>query len=149
MKISLWFTQLRGILGVHDFLISDESNRSYIINCPGYSKRYHCSGRVFLFNSPKHKVLNKVRASIIKCASHGSGMWIKASCSESMRFCKKNIHISNVINTFFSLPLTVVRGSCSGGWRWTYASRAHLWDMLVCRVCLQEQRKQSSLTLAK
>ncbi len=54
MKISLCFTHPRGILGVYDFLLSEESNRSYIKNCPGYSKRYHCSGWVFLFNSPKH-----------------------------------------------------------------------------------------------
>ncbi len=53
MKISLCFTHLRGILGVYDFLLSDESNRSYIKNCPGSSKRYHCSRWVFLFNSPK------------------------------------------------------------------------------------------------
>ncbi len=30
MKISLWFTHPRGILGVYDFLLSDESNRSYL-----------------------------------------------------------------------------------------------------------------------
>ncbi len=53
MKISLWFTHPRGILGVYDFLLSDKSNRSYIKNCPGYSKLYHCSGSVFLFNSQK------------------------------------------------------------------------------------------------
>ncbi len=54
---------------------------------------------------------NKVHESIIKCASCGSGVWIKASCSESMRFCKKNVHISNVINTSLSLHLTVVSGN--------------------------------------
>ncbi len=43
-----------------------------------------------------------------------------------MHFCKINIHISNVINTFLSLLLTVVRVRCSGGWRRTYASRAPL-----------------------
>ncbi len=47
-----------------------------------------------------------MQRAIIKCASHGSGGLIKASCSEFMRFCKKNIHISNVINTFLSLPLS-------------------------------------------
>ncbi len=79
---------------------------------------------MFLFNSPKHVQ----HASIIKRASHGSGAWIKASCSKSMRFCKKNIHISNVINTFLSLLLTVVCRSRSGGWRTgrTYVSRAPL-----------------------
>ncbi len=75
------------------------------------------------FCSTVHKMSNKVHASIIKHASHGSRTWIKASCSESMRFCKKNIHISNVINTFPSLHLTVIRGSRSGGWRRTSALR--------------------------
>ncbi len=45
------------------------------------------------------KKSNKVHPSIIKCASRGSGGRIKASCSESMRFCKKNIHIYSVINS--------------------------------------------------
>ncbi len=44
------------ILGVYDFLLSDESNQSSIKNCPGYSKHYHCSGRVFLFNSPPEQL---------------------------------------------------------------------------------------------
>ncbi len=35
MKISPCFTHRQGILGVYDFLLSDESNRSYIQNCPG------------------------------------------------------------------------------------------------------------------
>ncbi len=39
MKISPWFTHPRGILGVYDFLLSDESNLSYIKNGPGSSKR--------------------------------------------------------------------------------------------------------------
>ncbi len=69
------------------------------------------------FLSTVQKTWNKVCASIIKRASHGSGGWIKASCSESMHFCKINIHISNVINCFFSLPLTVIRGSHPGGSR--------------------------------
>ncbi len=46
-----------------------------------------------------------------------------------MCFCKKNIHISNVINTFLSLPLTVICASRSGGWRRTpprYASLTSL-----------------------
>ncbi len=97
------------------------------------------------FCSTVQKTSNKVRTSIIKRASHGSGAWLKASCSESMHCSKKNIHISNVINTFF-----LTSGICySGRWRRTYESHAHLWDMLVSRVCLQEQRKQSFLTLAK
>ncbi len=141
MKISLCFTHPRGILGV-----SDESNRSYIKNCLGYSKRYHCGG---CFCSTVQITSNKARTSIIKRASCGSGAWIKASCSESMHCCKKNKKNSNVINTFVSLLLSVVHGSHSGGWRRTYALRARFWDMLVSRVCLQEQRKQSFLTLAK
>ncbi len=104
------------------------------------------------FCSTAQKTSNKVCASIIKRASHGSGAWINlealfASCSKSLCFCKRNIHISNVINAYLSLLLTVVRRSRSDGWCGTYASR--LWDMLVLRVCLQEQRKQSFLTLAK
>ncbi len=43
MKMILLFTHPQAILGVHDFLLSDESNRSYIKNCPGSSKLYHCS----------------------------------------------------------------------------------------------------------
>ncbi len=78
------------------------------------------------FCSTVHKMSNKVRTSIIKRASHGSGAWIKASCSESMCFCKKNIQISNVINTFLSLPVSVICKSRSGGWRRTYLSRTPL-----------------------
>ncbi len=74
------------------------------------------------FCSTVQNTSNKARASIIKHVSHGSGGWIKASCSESMHFCKKNIHISNVIKTFLSLHLTVVRGSHSGRWRMTLRS---------------------------
>ncbi len=36
--ISSCFTHPQGILGVYDFLLSDESNRSNIQNCPGSSK---------------------------------------------------------------------------------------------------------------
>ncbi len=101
------------------------------------------------FCSTVQNTLNKARASIVKHASHRSGVWILASCSESMHFLKKNIHISNVINTFLSLPLSVVLGSRSGGWLRMFESRACLWDMIVSQVCLQEQSKQSFLTLAK
>ncbi len=37
----LCFTQPQSILGVCDFLLSDESNRSYNKNCPGASKPYN------------------------------------------------------------------------------------------------------------
>uniref|UniRef100_A0A8C1BNK8 RNA cytidine acetyltransferase n=1 Tax=Cyprinus carpio carpio TaxID=630221 RepID=A0A8C1BNK8_CYPCA len=50
----LLFTHPQAILGVYDFLLSDKFSQSYIKNCPGTSKLYHCSGWVFLFNSPKH-----------------------------------------------------------------------------------------------
>ncbi len=43
------------------------------------------------------RLWNKTHASVIKCPSHGFGGWIKGSCTESMRFCEKNIHISSVI----------------------------------------------------
>ncbi len=86
-------------------------------------------------------MLNKVCVSIIKRASHGSGGWIKSSCSGSIRLCKKNVHISNVIITFLSLLVSVVRGRREG--------RMRFWEMLVSRVCLQEQKKQSFLSLLK
>ncbi len=104
MKISLCFTPSQSILGIYDFLLSDESNWSYIKNCPGPSKPYNGVSGCFL--STVQKTWNKVCASVIKCAPHGTGGWIKASYSKSMCFCKINIHISNVINTVFSLPLT-------------------------------------------
>ncbi len=44
MKISPCFTHPQGILGVYDFLLSDESNRSYIQNCPGSFKLYNNMG---------------------------------------------------------------------------------------------------------
>ncbi len=50
----LLFSHSQAILGVYDFLLSDKSNLNYIKNCPGTSKLDYCSGRVFLFNSPKH-----------------------------------------------------------------------------------------------
>ncbi len=124
IKISLCFTHPQSILGVYDSLLSDESNRSFIKNCPSPSKPFNGVSGCFL--STVQKTWNKVHASVIKCVSHGSGGWIKASCSKSLRFCKINIHISNIINTFFSPPLTVVDRSCSGGWRRTYVSRAPL-----------------------
>ncbi len=36
---------------------------------------------------------------------------MKAHCSQSMHFWRINIHISNIINTYFSLHLTVTGGS--------------------------------------
>ncbi len=54
-----------------------------------------------------------------------------------MHFCKKNIHISNVINTFLSILLFVVHGSHSSGWR----MRRALASEICSRVCLQEERK--------
>ncbi len=53
MKISLCFTHPQSILGVYDFLLSDESNLSYIKNCPGPSKRYSGGKRVLFVNSPE------------------------------------------------------------------------------------------------
>ncbi len=50
---------------------------------------------------PVQKMWKKYLASVIKHPAHGSGGWIKALCSEAMRFWKINIHISNIINTFF------------------------------------------------
>ncbi len=44
MKISPCFTHPQGILDVNDFLLSDESNRSYIKTCPGSFKLYNVMG---------------------------------------------------------------------------------------------------------
>ncbi len=44
-KMILSFTHTQDILVVHDFLLSDESNRSYTKICSGSSKLYHCSQR--------------------------------------------------------------------------------------------------------
>ncbi len=105
------------------------------------------------FLSIVQKLWNKACTSIIKCASHGSEGCIKASCSESMRFCKNNFHILNVINTFFSsVPLTVIRANCSDRFkvgRMFYLRGARDRYILVSQVCLQEQRKHRFFTLSK
>ncbi len=73
-----------------------------------------------IYSPSRHSIL----ASVIKRASHGSRGWIKASCSKSMRFHKKNIHISNFINTFLSLLLTVAHGSLLFmSFRWLFRER--------------------------
>ncbi len=48
MKMILFFIHPQSILGVYDFLLSDESNRSYIKNCADSSKPYNGDKRVFL-----------------------------------------------------------------------------------------------------
>ncbi len=78
------------------------------------------------FSLTVQNTLNKVRASIIKCASHGSRALMKVSCSDSMCFCKKKYPYFKRNKHFLSLLLTVLHGSYSGGWRRTYASRAPL-----------------------
>ncbi len=101
-QISLCFTHL----GVYDFLLSEESSQLYK-NGPGPSKPFNEGKRVFF--STVQKTWNKVCASVVKRPSQGSGGWI--NCSESLCFCKINIHISNVINTFsqssFSFALLI------------------------------------------
>ncbi len=42
-EISPWFTHPQVILGVYDFLLSKEYNRSYIKKYPGSSKLYNDS----------------------------------------------------------------------------------------------------------
>ncbi len=54
MKISLCFTHPQCILGVCDFLLLDESNQSYIKNCPGPSKPYNGDKQVFFVNSSEN-----------------------------------------------------------------------------------------------
>ncbi len=43
----------KSILGVDDFLLSDEYNRSYIKNCPGPSKPYNGVSGCFLSTAQK------------------------------------------------------------------------------------------------
>ncbi len=54
MKISLCFTHPQSILGVYDFLLSDESNRSSIKNWPGPSKPYN--GGKFVVKSSRREI---------------------------------------------------------------------------------------------
>ncbi len=44
MKNSPCFTHFRGILGVYDFLLSDEFKKNYIQNCSGSFKLYNDMG---------------------------------------------------------------------------------------------------------
>ncbi len=60
-KMIISFTHPQGNLGVYEFLLSDESNRSNIQNCPGYSKLYHCIQRDFSVAQSKTRQ--------IKCAN--------------------------------------------------------------------------------
>ncbi len=53
MKIKLWSTNPQAILGVYDFLLSDEYNQSSIKKCPGSSKLYNGSEWGLRFWSPK------------------------------------------------------------------------------------------------
>jgi len=55
MKITPSFTQPQAILGVYDFLLSDEHNRSYINKYPDASKssevkRCVCVRKISIFN---------------------------------------------------------------------------------------------------
>ncbi len=43
MKITSWCTYPQAILGVYDFLLSDEYNQSYIKKCPDSSQLYNGS----------------------------------------------------------------------------------------------------------
>jgi len=45
MKITPWFTHPQAILGVYDFLLSDEYNQSYINNHPDAPKLYNGSAQ--------------------------------------------------------------------------------------------------------
>ncbi len=82
MKMNLCVIHPQSI-GVYTFLLSDESNQLY--------KKLCRISRFFL--TTVQKTWNKVRASIVKRASHGSGVWIKASCQkhyECQTFRKAN-----------------------------------------------------------
>ncbi len=63
MKISPCFTHPQGILGVYDFLLSNESSQSYIKNCPWSSKLYNDSKWVIFFNSPKEGQIKRMHPS--------------------------------------------------------------------------------------
>ncbi len=78
----------QAILVVYYFLLSDEYNQSYIKKCPGSATLYNGSEWGLKFWSPI-----KVYKSIRKSAPHKSSGLKKAFWSESMSFCKKNIHI--------------------------------------------------------
>ncbi len=69
-KISLCFTHPQSILGVCDFLLSDESNRSYIKNCPGPSKPFNGGERVFVVNSSED-VNNKTSLTQLRGVNKG------------------------------------------------------------------------------
>ncbi len=53
MKISPPFTHPQAILVIYDFLLSEESNRSYIKKHPCFFKFYNGSEWVIFVNSPK------------------------------------------------------------------------------------------------
>ncbi len=64
MKIRLlFFTLLRSILGVCDFLLSDESNLSYIKHCLGSFKPYNGDERVQL----ELGLITLTRLNLINC----------------------------------------------------------------------------------
>ncbi len=73
-----WFPHPQVILGVYDFLLSDEYNWSYIKNVlalPSF---------IMAVNGARDFEAHKVHPAIIKSAPHGSGRLIKAFWSESM-----------------------------------------------------------------
>ncbi len=53
MKISLYFTHPQSILGVYDFFLSDESNRSYIKTFSWPLQALQWGKRVLFVNSPE------------------------------------------------------------------------------------------------
>ncbi len=52
LLFTLLFTHPQAILGIYDFLLSDESNRSYIKNCSGSSNLYQLERVLLLHSEP-------------------------------------------------------------------------------------------------
>ncbi len=76
MKIASWFTHPQAILGVYDFVLSDEYNQSYIKNFLAFPS--------FIMAVNGHRdFVQKVHLSIVKSAPHGSGWLLHAHSWES------------------------------------------------------------------
>ncbi len=91
MKITKWFTHPHAILDVYDFLLSDQSNLSYIKKCLSF---------ILAVNGGQDFEANKLHPYIIKSAPHGSRALIKAFWIESMHLCTFFFFLYAVIYSF-------------------------------------------------
>ncbi len=72
MKIASWFTHPQAILGVYDFVLSDEYNLSYIKNFLAFPS--------FIMAVNGHRdFVQKVHLSIVKSAPHW--LWVVVACA--------------------------------------------------------------------